>query len=89
MAIVRDYYSPEGCHIIVHDDYYINKTPEEQQAIISRVSELILREEFRKFTEQQRKQKVEQVWTCQKGQACESERKSSIYDPDTISFSSG
>lgn len=59
MAVVKDYYSPEGCHIIVHDDCY--KTPEEQKAIISRVSEMVLREEFRKFTEQRRKQQIETV----------------------------
>lgn len=59
MAVVKDYYSPEGCHIIVYDDSY--KTPEEQKAIISRVSEMVLREEFRKFVEKQRKQQVEPV----------------------------
>ncbi len=54
MAVVRDYYSPEGCHIIVHDDCYKDKTPEETQKVVSRVSEIILREEFRKHVELQR-----------------------------------
>jgi hypothetical protein len=51
MAVVKDYYSPEGCHITVHDDCY--KSPEEQEEIIKRVSELVLREEYRRFVESQ------------------------------------
>lgn len=51
MAVVKDYYSPEGCHITVNDDCY--KPPEEQQAILKRVSELVLREEYRRFMESQ------------------------------------
>ena len=54
MAVVRDYYSPEGCHIIVHDDCYKDKTPEETQKVVGKVSEIILREEFRKHVELQR-----------------------------------
>lgn len=54
MAVVRDYYSPEGCHIIVHDDCYRDKTSEETQAVIHRVSEIIWREEYRKHMEFQK-----------------------------------
>lgn len=49
MAIVKDYYSPEGCHIIVHDDFYRNISPEENQARLNRAAQIVLREEFRKF----------------------------------------
>lgn len=55
MAVVKDYYSPEGCHITVYDDCY--KTPEEQRAIIRRVSELVLREEYRRFVESEQAKK--------------------------------
>lgn len=55
MAVVKDYYSPEGCHIMVYDDCY--KTPEEQRAIIRRVSELVLREEYRRFVESEQAKK--------------------------------
>ena len=54
MAVVKDYYSPEGCHIVVDDDCYA--TPEEQKAILSRVSKLVLQEEFRRFVQSQRKE---------------------------------
>lgn len=49
MAIVKDYYSPEGCHIIVHDDFYRDISPEENQARLNRAAQIVLREEFRKF----------------------------------------
>lgn len=53
VAVVRDYYTPEGCHIIVHDDCYKDKTPEETQEIVDRVSKIVLQEEFRKFVQSQ------------------------------------
>lgn len=56
MAIVRDYYRPEGCHILVGDDYYVNKTPEEIQAHINTVSAIQIRESLRRYIESQRKQ---------------------------------
>lgn len=56
MAIVRDYYSPEGCHILVGDDYYVNKTPEEIQVHIDTVSAIQIRESLRRYIESQRKQ---------------------------------
>lgn len=56
MAIVQDYYSPEGCHIIVHDDCYRDISPEENTARLDRASEIVLREEFRRFMESQRKE---------------------------------
>ena len=55
MAIVKDYYSPEGCHIIVHDDCYRDITPEENQARFDRAAQIVLREEFRKFIESEKK----------------------------------
>lgn len=56
MAIVRDYYSPEGCHIIVDDSCYVNKTPEEIQVHINAAFLVEQREEFRRHTEARRKQ---------------------------------
>lgn len=56
MAIVRDYCSPEGCHILAGDDYYVNKTPEEIQAHIDTVSAIQTRESRRRYIERQRKQ---------------------------------
>ncbi len=51
MAVVKDYFSPEGCHIIVHDDCYKDKTLEEVRAIVDRVSEIVLRAEYQKYIE--------------------------------------
>lgn len=56
MAIVRDYYSPEGCHILVDDSYYANKTPEEIQVHINIAFLEENREDFRRHTEARRKQ---------------------------------
>ncbi len=56
MAIVQDYYSPEGCHIIVHDDFYRNISPEENTARLDRATAIVLGEEFRKFMESQKKE---------------------------------
>lgn len=47
MAIVRDNYSPEGCHIQVDDSCYVNKTPEEIRAHIYNASLIVNREAFR------------------------------------------
>ncbi len=55
MAVVQDYYSPEGCHIIVHDDFYRDITPEENKARFDRATKIVLREEFRKYLESLRK----------------------------------
>lgn len=56
MAIVRDYYSPEGCHILIDNSCYVNKTPEEKQAHIDTVSAIQIRESRRRYIEDQRKQ---------------------------------
>lgn len=55
MAIVQDYYSPEGCHIIVHDDFYKNITPEENEARLKRASEIVLGAEFERYLKSLRK----------------------------------
>lgn len=55
MAIVQDYYSPEGCHIIVYDDFYKNITPEENEAILKRASEIVLMAEFERYLKSLRK----------------------------------
>ena len=55
MAIVKDYYSPEGCHIIVYDDFYKNITPEENEAILKRASEIVLMAEFERYLKSLRK----------------------------------
>lgn len=39
MAVIKDYISPTGCHIIVHDDYI--QPPQEVEKIIQRVSDLV------------------------------------------------
>lgn len=49
MAIVKDYYSPEGCHIIVHDDYYKDITPEENKARLERATQIVLQAEFERY----------------------------------------
>lgn len=55
MAIVKDYYSPEGCHIIVHDDYYKDITPEENKARLERATQIVLRAEFERYLKSLRK----------------------------------
>ena len=55
MAIVLNYYSPEGCNIIVHDDCYRDISPEENEARLKRASEMVLRAEFEKFVKSQKK----------------------------------
>lgn len=45
MAVIKDYMQG-SCHIIVHDDYI--QSPEEVKKIISRVSNLVINEEFRR-----------------------------------------
>lgn len=57
MAVVQDYYTPQGCHIIVHNDFYKDITPEENEARLNRASEIVIREEFRKYMESQRDKK--------------------------------
>ena len=49
MAIVKDYYSPEGCHIIVHDNYYKDITPEENKARLERATQIVLQAEFERY----------------------------------------
>lgn len=56
MAIVLNYYSPEGCNIIVHDDCYRDISPEENEARLKRASEIVLRAEFEKFVKSQKKE---------------------------------
>jgi len=48
MAVVREYMNG-NCRITVHDDSYINKSPEEVQAVIDRVSKLVIDEDFRRY----------------------------------------
>lgn len=55
MAIVKDYYSPEGCHIIVHDDYYKDITPEENKARLERAAQIVRRAEFERYIKSLRK----------------------------------
>lgn len=55
MAIVQDYYSPEGCHIIVHDDYYKDITPEENKARLERATQIVLQAEFERYVKSLRK----------------------------------
>lgn len=47
MAIVKDYFLPSGCHIIVHDDYYKSKTPEEVEQVIDNISNIVFNELLR------------------------------------------
>ena len=46
MAIIKDYISPRGCHIVVHDDYMV-KTREEAQKIIDNLSQIVVNELLR------------------------------------------
>ncbi len=48
MAVIKEYMNG-NCKIVIHDDSI--KGPEEVQAIIDRVSLLVLREEFRRTVE--------------------------------------
>lgn len=59
MAVVQDYYTPQGCHIVIHDDFYRDNTPEENKARFDRAAQIVLREEFRKYVESMGKDKKE------------------------------
>ncbi len=56
MAVIKDYMHG-ACRIIVHDDYI--KPPEEVKEIISRVSQIIIDEEFRKAMEKKKETETE------------------------------
>lgn len=58
MAIVRDYITPEGCHIKIDNACYKDRTPEETKKILDRVSELVLREEFVRYVKAQRNENI-------------------------------
>lgn len=47
MAVIEDYISSTGCHVIVHDDCIV-KTQEEVDRIIGNVSKIMLNEHLRK-----------------------------------------
>lgn len=48
MAVVADYIAGDGCRIIVHDDCYINKSKEETDEIIKRVSKIVINAAIRR-----------------------------------------
>ena len=55
MAIVQDYYSSEGCHIIAHDDFYVNITPEENKARLERASRVVLVAAYERYVKSMQK----------------------------------
>ncbi len=50
MAVIKDYFSETGCHIIIHDDCIV-KTQEEVDRIIDNVSQIIVNELLRQRSE--------------------------------------
>lgn len=51
MAVIKDYYSDTGCHIIVHDDDMV-KTKEEAQQIIDNLAQIVLNELLRQHAQE-------------------------------------
>lgn len=47
MAVIKDYVSSSGCHIVVHDDDIV-KTQKEVDQIIDNVSQIMINELLRK-----------------------------------------
>ncbi|MCM1112178.1 MAG: hypothetical protein NC399_02870 [Muribaculum sp.] len=56
MAIVRDYQDGGHCRIIVHDDYFRDRSKEEVDAIIDRVSAIVIAEELRRSRERRERE---------------------------------
>ena len=46
MAVIADYITETGCHIIVHDDFI--QSPEENEKIIERVSDILIEAAIRR-----------------------------------------
>lgn len=61
MAVVQDYYSPEGCHIIVHDDCYRDLTPEENRSRRRRAEQIVLRADYVRYLESMRKHENQEI----------------------------
>lgn len=55
MAVVKEVTKPEYT-VSVHDDSYINRTPEEIKGSVERISKTILASQKRRFLENQRKE---------------------------------
>lgn len=55
MAVVKEVTKPEYT-VSVHDDSYINRTPEEFKGSVERISKTILASQKRRFLESQRKE---------------------------------
>lgn len=55
MAVVKEVTKPEYT-VSVHDDCYINRTPEEIKGSLERISKTILASQKRRFLESQRKE---------------------------------
>ena len=55
MAVVKEIATPRYT-VRVHDDYYINRTPEEIKGSLERISKIILASQKRRFLESQRKE---------------------------------
>ena len=55
MAVVKEVTKPEYT-VSVHDDSYINRTPEEFKGSVERISKIILASQKRRFLESQRKE---------------------------------
>lgn len=55
MALVKTYYPSEGGCVSFYDDCY--ETSEKQKEILNRVSEIVLRTEFKNFVKSQQMQK--------------------------------
>ena len=55
MAVVKEVVTPQYT-VGVHDDCYINRTPEEIKGSLERISKIILASQKRRFLESQRKE---------------------------------
>ena len=55
MAVVKEVVTPQYT-VRVHDDCYINRTPEEIKGSMERISKIVLASQRRRFLESQRKE---------------------------------
>lgn len=56
MAVVKEIVTPQYT-VRVHDDCYINRTPEEIKESMERISKIVLSSQKRRFLEKQKKEK--------------------------------
>lgn len=60
MAVVKEIVTPRYT-VRVHDDCYINRTPEEIRMSLERISKIVLASQKRRFLEEQERKRMDET----------------------------